>query len=110
MPQEFTITCPQCSTEYDVPIEYIGEIAQCPKCEHEFKIPSADKGKNLHETTTLDKKVVDQIFKTTKLSRKTYGMIPELDERKKFFNFNNNESEQVKPGTENTPTSPNPLP
>lgn len=76
MSKEIIIECPDCESQFNVPIEYSGGIVDCSECGTAFEIVAlpGDAIINAAEQLNHDDTIV--------MSRNDIGMIPELDDVK----------------------------
>ncbi len=89
MQKEFKVSCPKCKTVYVVPIEFVGQVAECANCDLTFIVPDiSDESKEYvtTETGTISAEEIDKALckNTVKVSRHSVGMIPTIKDKFEF--------------------------
>jgi hypothetical protein len=87
--KEIKVSCPKCKTAYTVPMDFVGQAAECGQCDSTFVIPNPeDKSKEYvsTETGTISAEEIDKALckHTVKISRHSVGMIPNIKDRFEF--------------------------
>lgn len=104
---DIKVYCPHCNTEFEVPEEYLGQVAECSQCTNSFEvalpsdeaipsnesIPSDEDGTLSTDTADLsnieepqaEEEPSEEILEETatstiKLSRSSIGMVPEVQD------------------------------
>ena len=90
MADTINISCPNCETPFEVPVEMVGETVECTECGSVFEILAPDAQGETEAPGTVDNStVVDgsplnandpNSTQTVKMSRTSIGMVPTIED------------------------------
>lgn len=89
MADTINISCPNCETPFEVPVEMIGETVECTECGAAFEIIEPETEEGMEESGAAGAETVEMLQEededsgsthTVKMSRTSIGMVPTIED------------------------------